>query len=139
VYGQFQDGAEYAFAEPGIYLSSNEYMLLCPAYDAKCLLAFLNSRAIEWLLTQTTGSLGGNAKIGQKSNFVKLAIPILPQEEQRIFASMVERLLRMMKEGKETESIQSEIDQSIYSLYGLTSEEIALVESKQVNRGGDGD
>lgn len=49
----------------------------------------------------------------------------------RFFASMVERLLRVMKEGKETESIQSEIDQSIYSLYGLASEEIAFIESKQ--------
>jgi len=82
-------------------------------------------------LAQTTGSLGGNAKIGQKSNFVKLAIPILPQEKQRIFASMVERLLQETKEGKETLDVQNEIDQSIYSLYGLTSEEIAFIESKQ--------
>ena len=33
VYGQFQDSVEYCFAESGVYLSSNEYLLLCPNYS----------------------------------------------------------------------------------------------------------
>ena len=66
VYGQFQDGAEYSFAEEGVFLSSNEYMLISKNYSSKCLLAFLNCKTSEWLLGNITGNLGGNAKIGQK-------------------------------------------------------------------------
>ena len=85
VYGQFQDGAEYAFAESGVFLSSNEYMLITHHYSSKCLLAFLNSKVSEWLLGQITGNLGCNAKIGQKSNFLKLSIAQLNVERQKVF------------------------------------------------------
>ena len=66
VYGQFQDGAEYSFAESGVFLSSNEYMLITHHYSSKCLLAFLNSKASEWLLGQITGNLGCNEPYGQR-------------------------------------------------------------------------
>ena len=127
VYGQFQDGAEYSFAESGIFLSSNEYMLITHNYSAKCLLAFLNSKASEWLLGQITGNLGRNAKIGQKSNFLKLSIAVLSEEHQHRFEEYVDCILADRTESAPYEAL---IDNEIYKVYGLSDEEICLIESQ---------
>ena len=127
VYGQFQDGAEYSFAESGIFLSSNEYMLITHHYSAKCLLAFLNSKVSEWLLGQITGNLGCNAKIGQKSNFLKLSIAVLSDEQQHCFEEYVDSILADKANSALYEAL---IDNDIYNVYGLTDEEIRLIESQ---------
>jgi hypothetical protein len=127
VYGQFQDGAEYSFAEEGIFLSSNEYMLITHHYSSKCLLAFLNSNVSEWLLGQITGNLGCNAKIGQKSNFLKLSIAQLNVDGQRVFENYVDSILRNRKDMKTYEDL---IDKEICKIYGLTEEEIKFIESQ---------
>lgn len=127
MYGQFQDSAEYCFAEPGVYLSSNEYMLITVAYSSKCLLAFLNSKVTEWLLGQTTGNLGRNTKIGQKSNFLKLSVAVLPLELQSRFEKYVDAILANRNVSKAYEAM---IDNEIYNIYGLTEEEISFIESQ---------
>ena len=127
VYGQFQDGAEYSFAESGIFLSSNEYMLITHNYSSKCLLAFLNSKVSEWLLGQLTGNLGCNAKIGQKSNFLKLSIAQLNVERQKLFEGYVDSILGNIEDAKNYEAL---IDREIYKVYGLTVDEIKVIESQ---------
>lgn len=121
VYGQFQDSAEYSFAEPGIFLSSNEYLLIVKNYSSKCLLAFLNSKTSEWYLSKITGNLGDNAKIGQKSNFLKLFVALLPLSKQQFFEDKVDKIL-LMTDCKT--SIEAEIDNVIYKIYGLSENEI---------------
>ena len=129
VYGQFQDGAEYSFAEEGIFLSSNEYMLITKNYSSKCLLAFLNCKVSEWLLGNITGNLGGNAKIGQKSNFMKLSVAQLTPNEQKDFDKLVDEIISMKKRNLDSTSIEKVIDHKIYKLYGLTNTEINEIES----------
>lgn len=128
VYGQFQESAEYSFAESGVFLSSNEYMLITHNYSPKCLLAFLNSKISEWLLGNVTGNLGGNAKIGQKSNFLKLPVAILSKSEQKVFDKYVDIILQRKSENASTKEVEQEVDQRIYQIYGLTPEEIAFIE-----------
>ena len=128
VYGQFQDGAEYSFAEPGIFLSSNEYMLIVQNYSSKCLLAFLNSKPSEWLLSKITGNLGGNSKIGQKSNFLKLSIAILDKEQQQIFEKLVDEILLSKVDSPTLDLL---INNKIYEIYGFSKEESDLIESQQ--------
>ena len=128
VYGQFQDGAEYSFAEPGIFLSSNEYMLIVQNYSSKCLLAFLNSKPSEWLLSKITGNLGGNSKIGQKSNFLKLSIAILDEEQQQIFEKLVDEILLSKVDSPTLDLL---INNKIYEIYGFSKEESDLIESQK--------
>ena len=128
VYGQFQDSAEYSFAEEHVFLSSNEYVLITNNYSAKCLLAFLNSKPSEWMLGHIAGSLGGNAKIGQKSNFLKLPVPILSVQQQKQYDDIVSDILSMKKHGLDSCQEEKRIDNLIYQLYNLTPEEIAVIE-----------
>ena len=132
VYGQFQDGAEYSFAEEGVFLSSNEYMIISHNYSSKCLLAFLNCKVSEWLLGNITGNLGGNAKIGQKSNFLKLSVAILSQKDQGKFDKLVDTIIQAKKQHRDTMKLEEQIDNEIYNLYGLTENEISEIENALV-------
>ena len=128
VYGQFQDGAEYSFAEEGVFLSSNEYMLITHNYSSKTLLAFLNCKTSEWLLGNITGNLGGNAKIGQKSNFLKLSIAQLSEEQQKEFDKLVDEILQKKKQHQDTEELEKQIDRKVYKVYNFTEQEIKEIE-----------
>ena len=127
VYGQFQDGAEYSFDEEGVFLSSNEYMLIAKNYSSKCLLAFLNSKASEWLLGNITGNLGDNAKIGQKSNFLKLSVAQLSKQQQQDFDKVVDLILNYKRSNQDTTSLEKHIDNMICDLYKLTDEERKVI------------
>jgi len=129
VYGQFQDGAEYSFAEAGVFLSSNEYMLITHDYSSKCLLAFLNCKTSEWLLGNITGNLGGNAKIGQKSNFLKLSVARLSKKEQAEFDVAVDKILQARKSHQDTAILECQIDKAVYKIYGFSEAEINEIES----------
>ena len=128
VYGQFQDGAEYSFAEKGVYVSSNEYILISPTFSPKSLLALLNCKASEWLLGNITGNLGGNAKIGQKSNFLKLSIPKLSKELQCSLDNIVDDILAKQKRGEDTIELENSINKIVYMVYGFTNQEIKEIE-----------
>lgn len=102
-------------------------MLITHHYSSKCLLAFLNSKASEWLLGQITGNLGCNAKIGQKSNFLKLSIAQLNLEGQKVFEDYVDSILGNKEDAEKYEAL---IDREIYKVYGLTADEIKVIESQ---------
>lgn len=74
-----------------------------------------------------TGNLGDNAKIGQKSNFLKLSVAILSQDEQRFFEGKVDELLSNPDSQK---NIETDIDKAIYRVYGLLINEIQFIESQ---------
>ena len=129
-YGQFQNGAEYSFAEEGIFLSSNEYMLITRNYSSKCLLAFLNSTTYEWLLSNLTGNLSDNTKIGQKSNFLKLSIVQLSTEDQKEFDVLVNQILQNKKQKLNSNDLERKIDLLIYKIFNFSKEEIDYIENK---------
>ncbi|MFW5674493.1 MAG: Eco57I restriction-modification methylase domain-containing protein, partial [Rikenellaceae bacterium MAG02] len=136
VYGQFQDYAEYALAGKGIFLSSNEYMI-GGNYNKKYFLAVLNSKLIQWYLRNITGVMGEKLKIGQKSNFIKIPIPVIDSSNQLTVSqieSLVDKILAAKKtnHAADTTAWEKEIDQLVYQLYELTDEEIAIVENGSI-------
>jgi hypothetical protein len=134
VYGQFQDYAEYALAGKGIFLSSNEYMI-GGNYNKKYFLAVLNSKLIQWYLRNITGVMGEKLKIGQKSNFIKIPIPVIDSSNQ-LTVSQIESLVYQILAAKKTNHAadtsewENGIDRLVYQLYELTDEEIEIIEKK---------
>jgi len=53
-------------------------------------------------------------------------------EKQKAFSEIVDKILMTKKNNSEADTTMSEceIDQLVYELYGLTKEEIAIVEGK---------
>lgn len=71
----------------------------------------------------------GQYAYGAKDKIEKLPIPKIPKSKQQDFISIVQQILEAKKQTRDTKDLESEIDHLVYKLYGLTEEEIVIIES----------
>ncbi len=95
------------------------------------LLAIANSKLLWWFLKTTGDTLQGDARTF-KTNYLN-PFPLPKEVDKNIennISEKVENVLAIKKQSPtaDTTSLESEIDQLVYELYGLTEEEIEVVE-----------
>ena len=98
--------------------------------DIKYALANLNSRLSTWYyraIQPRKGKLFAELKI---NILKKLPLKFAKESDQKPFIHIVNRIISMKKFDKHSDTIafENEIDQMVYELYGLTKEEIAIIE-----------
>lgn len=107
----------------------------------KYILAMLNSRLLTKVFKQfyAGGDLRGNTFRYKKAFLERLPIPNIPENAQQPFITLVDRILAITKDADyqqnktkqaKVKELEREIDQMVYALYGLTPEEIKIVESE---------
>ena len=108
-----------------IFDTSNELSL-------KYLLALLNSKLLTFRY-KSIGKQTGSGVFEYFENGVgKLPIPSATPEQQKPIIDLVDKILVAKKADNtaDTSAMEAEIDRLVYSLYGLTEEEIKIVEGK---------
>lgn len=102
------------------------FMLL--GNDLKVLIGILNSSVIEYFLRQTVVKLGAGS-MGLSKMFIE-QIPLVNPDIN--IQNRIENLVNKIEQGKnENLSIcENEIDNLVYQLYKLTSDEIEFIESQ---------
>ena len=91
-------------------------------------LSFLNSKIIEWYFDSICNSSGTGTNQWKKFVVEKLPIPKIPADQQQPFIKLVDKILAEKKAGNDTSALEREIDVLVYGLYGLSDEEILIVE-----------
>ena len=66
------------------------------------------------------------------NNVKNLPIILCSEEEQNEVIDIINNLLFIGKSTIETEKLENEIDKIIYKLYGLTENEIKIIESETI-------
>lgn len=134
---QYDDG-QYLAGKSTVIITERQGTKL----ELKYLLALLNSELISFWFKIFYGSLslaGGYLRISNKE-IMNIPIPDVAQKTRDQLIELVDRILSLTSDIEllEEESnqdrlkdLQNEIDLIVYKLYGLTKEEIALVENKQ--------
>ena len=116
----------------GRYIDMTAFAL---ASSDTCLLAILNSKAVWFFLKRTAAVLGDADKGGRlrlKRQFLeKVPIPAVPSEQQILLTRLVERTLsaKQRDAGADVSIMERELNKVVYALYGLTPDEIKLVEA----------
>ncbi len=128
VWGEISDKPKFAFDESGYYAEATTFIMT--GENLKFLLAILNSRVSEWYfnLIGTTTGMGTNRWKKYKIELLPIKKASLIQQTKII--DIVEQILSN-KEGNasaDTSDLENQIDQLVYKLYGLTEEEIKVVE-----------
>jgi adenine-specific DNA-methyltransferase len=59
-----------------------------------------------------------------------LPIPQVSKAQEAAIAQRVEQILAKKQRGEDTTGLEREIDEIVYGLYGLSAEEIAVVEGR---------
>ncbi len=96
---------------------------------SKYLLAVLNSKVIYFYMSLTAATLGTGALRWIKQYVENIPIPQLSRLEQKPFENLVDKILKTKVSGKDSIIYEEEIDRRVFELYGLTEEEIQLVEN----------
>lgn len=120
----------FTYTDFDTYVSATFYVIKTNKLNQKYLVGLLNSRLIEFWLKNKGKMQGNNFQLDKEP---LLNIPIIKpisKIESKI-ESKVNDILTLKKQDPKTDtSLQEQaIDLMVYELYGLTSDEIAIVES----------
>ena len=121
-------------SEGSFCANSTNYILRSKSnnYDLRYLLGVLNSRLLNWYFKKKSSNSNVNG-------YEVDDLPIMPigEDEQKSFIAIVEKILAITKnkafftdlsQQNKVSDYERQIDQMIYRLYGLTEEEIKIVE-----------
>jgi len=135
VWRRITQGARFAFDYKGYYCEDTTHIIT--GRSLKYILTILNSKAGEFLFYEFYQ--GGGIKGEIKGEFLKrLPIPKIPESEQKPSIDLVDQILVITKDDNclqnpqkqsQVRAREHEIDQMVYQLYGLTEEEIRIVEN----------
>ena len=133
------------FYDIGEYLAGKSTTIILPGSKGlKFLVAILNSKLISfWYRTyfKSLSLAGGFLRIGN-NEIKKIPLVDLNNSQQKPFIRLVDQILSITKDDDYPDSpdkqvkvkaIVREIDQLVYKLYGLTPDEIKIVEGKDEN------
>ncbi len=122
--------------DPQFYLDSDKHFPEATAFfmvgeSIKFLLAVLNSKSSHYFFKKfyAGGGLGERGVRYKKAFLETLPIPQLSRLEQKPFENLVDKILKAKVSGKDSIIYEEEIDRRVFELYGLTEEEIQLVEN----------
>ncbi|BAQ64609.1 Eco57I restriction-modification methylase domain-containing protein [Geminocystis sp. NIES-3709] len=97
--------------------------------NIKFILGILNSKLGNYLLD----NIRGVGNIDLNPDYLKnIPIPYVPLEQQKTIINLVDEILEIKKKKPQTKTNnKEEIDELVYKLYGLTKEEIKIIEGHQ--------
>ncbi len=127
VWGNLSLEPRFSLSEVGHYVSAPANIIVS---DSKFLLGVLNSRVTRYLVSQSAAERQGGYLEYKPMYISPLAIPEQPKEEK--ISELVSNInkTRAKDTKADVSKLEHQIDQLVYQLYGLTTEEIAIVEEK---------
>ncbi len=124
------DIASFTFTEDSFFGSRALNFIVTKRINNRYLCAILNSSLSTFWL-KNKGKLTGNMLQVDKSHL--LNIPILKSNDAIVeikISDLIDKIIDLKKHDIDTAILEKQIDQLVYELYGLTEEEIAIVEGK---------
>ena len=115
------------YVSPKNYVNNTCYII---ANSNKYMLSVLNSQPIKYYISLIAASLGEGAFRWFKQYVERLPVPMISAEEQESYIALVDKILAAKEKDSSADisQWQREIDNLVYELYGLTKEEIEMVE-----------
>ncbi|HMS98897.1 MAG TPA: TaqI-like C-terminal specificity domain-containing protein [Saprospiraceae bacterium] len=131
IWGEISDKPKFAYDDNKYFAEATTFLMT--GEKLKFLLAILNSKVSEWYfnLIGTTTGMGTNRWKKYKIELLPIKVPSAEQENE--IEKIVNKILVIKKQSPtaDTTNLESQIDHLVYELYGLTEEEIDIVEGRK--------
>lgn len=99
-------------------------------FDIKYVLALLNSKALNFRY-KSIGKQTGNGIFEYFENQVsKLPIPQIEKAKQQPFVDKVAAIIAAKQNSQDTSTLEAELDAMVYVLYGMSDDEINIIEGR---------
>lgn len=132
VYAEIVYDSAFYFDAEGFVAEATAFIVT--GDNLKYLTAMLNSKLLTFAFKAfyAGGDLRGNTFRYKKVFLENLPIPKISVVEQKPYEQLVDQILEVKKKNplSDTSALERKIDEMVYGLYGLTPEEIAIVEGK---------
>jgi len=119
----------FGFVKNQFYVEATGFLMTGQHLDY--LVSLLNSKPVTFFFR--TFYAGGKFDEGgyryKKVFLENLPIPQISKTEQQPFIALVDKILAAKAQGEETSEWERRIDELVYQLYGLSEEEIAVIEA----------
>ena len=127
ILGIFMNKPTYAFDTEGFCVNNAQHFI---GGANPYLVAILNSNVCWWFLTHICTDLQNGYLQALIEYQIQIPIPDAPAVQQKPVERLVERILaaKQRDAAADVSALEREIDERVYRLYGLTAEEIELVE-----------
>ena len=132
----------FSYADFDTYVSATYYVIQTQRINLKYLLGLLNSNLVAFWLRHKGKMQGNNFQVDKEP---LLQIPLVKTDNQTLhneIVKLVEQLLAAQPKARAAlsdsdknfherfiASLEQRINQAVYQIYGLTADEIALVEA----------
>ena len=127
----------FAYDTKNIYCEATTFLMT--GKGLKYLIAILNSKPVTFFFKQfyAGGGLGESGYRYKKAFLEQLPIPKISESDQKPFIDLVDKILSITKDNDYLENpskqakvkeYEHQIDQMVYKIYGLTDEEIKIIE-----------
>lgn len=128
IWGEISDKPKFAYDEGNYYAEATTFLMT--GEKLKFLLGILNSKVSEWYFNQISTTTGMGTNRWKKYKIELLPIKKHSEDQENEIVNKVQNILVSKNKHKnaDTSLLESEIDQLVYKLYGLTEEEIKIVE-----------
>ena len=128
---ELTDHGRFALCTEEIYLLNSAYFLIPPSsISSKYLLGILNSKVIQFVMNTVaeTSGMGTNRWINK--HVKKFPIPEEKSDISAQLEQLVSKTILAAKNGntEQIEELEAKINKIVYKLYGLTGEDISIVE-----------
>jgi len=132
VWGNISYDSCFSYVEDGVYVNAPANMITSEKISIKYLIACMNASIFNWEFKQS-GIFLGKAYEWKKQYIENIHIPkLIPENEKEIrqIENLVDKIITLKKQDNDanTKELESQIDQLVYQLYGLTKDEIKIVE-----------
>ena len=120
----------FSYDESGLLTDKTCYIAI--GSDLKYVLGILNSAMGRYMCYREVTVLDNGGYLMQKIYIEKLMIANASKKEKDAVSNLVDKILAAKAKDAQadTSKLESQIDALVYDLYGLTEEEIAVVEGK---------
>jgi SAM-dependent methyltransferase len=117
-----------ALDRQGFFSNNKSSIFVCD--DAVFVSAVVNSKVAFWFTQQVFATKQGGFYDFEPRYSSQWPIPAVSPAQKKPLEHLVERILaaKQANPAADTSTLEREIDQQVYALYGLTPEEIAIVE-----------
>ena len=121
---------KFAYSDTEMYCNDKGFIMTNGPLKYLC--AVLNSSLIAWTMKKLALTTGMGLIQWKKFTVQRLPIPKVSAEKERPFVLLVDEILEAKAADPEadTSQLETEIDELVYELYGVTEEEIATVERR---------
>ena len=133
VWAKRTEGQKFTYTEKPMYGTANLFFVKSDRVNLKLITALLNSELMYFYMKERLKHTGDLLQI-DKNQFMK--IPLFIPESQKQFIDLVDKILEITSAEDydpknppvEQKEFETKIDKMVYELYGLTEEEIEIVE-----------